>query len=55
MLYELAMKGNFLEIVKQAALLEEIDSQYIPFANKLQQMARDFQDEEILTFIQFCR
>ncbi|MEG4269021.1 PAS domain S-box protein [Microcoleus sp. Pol12A4] len=51
-LYELAMKGNFLEIVKQAVLLEEIDPQYIPFAKRLHQMAKDFQDEEILTFIQ---
>ena len=52
MLYELAMKGNFLEIVKQAVLLEEIDPKYIPFAKRLHQMAKDFQDEEILTFIQ---
>ncbi|AFZ08083.1 PAS/PAC sensor hybrid histidine kinase [Oscillatoria nigro-viridis PCC 7112] len=52
MLYELAMKGNFREIVKQAALLEEIDPKYIPFAKILHQMAKDFQDEEILTFIQ---
>ncbi|MEG4144368.1 PAS domain S-box protein [Microcoleus sp. Pol12B5] len=51
-LYELAMKGNFLEIVKQAVLLEEIDPQYIPFAKRLHQMAKDFQDEEILTFIE---
>ncbi|MGB7890386.1 MAG: PAS domain S-box protein, partial [Microcoleus sp.] len=35
MLYELAMKGNFLEIVKQAVLLEEIDPKYIPFAKRL--------------------
>ncbi|MEG4107874.1 PAS domain S-box protein [Microcoleus sp. S13_C5] len=52
MLYELAMKGNFLEIVKQAVLLEEIDPKYIPFAKRLHQMAKDFQDEEILTFIE---
>ncbi|MEG4233182.1 PAS domain S-box protein [Microcoleus sp. Pol11C3] len=51
MLYELAMKGNFLEIVKQAVLLEEIDPKYIPFAKRLHQMAKDFQDEEILIFI----
>ncbi|MEG4199983.1 PAS domain S-box protein [Microcoleus sp. Pol12A5] len=52
MLYELAMKGNFLEIVKQAVLLEAIDPKYIPFAKILHQMAKDFQDEEIITFIQ---
>jgi len=51
-LYELAMKGNFREIVKQAVLLEESDPKYIPFAKRLHQMAKDFQDEEILRFIQ---
>ena len=49
---ELAMKGNFREIVKQAVLLEQIDPKYIPFAKRLHQMAKDFQDEEILRFIQ---
>jgi len=51
-LYELAMKGNFREIVQQAVLLEQIDPKYIPFAKRLHQMAKDFQDEEILRFIQ---
>src|SRR4028119_847818 len=51
-LYELAMKGNFREIVQQAVLLEQLDPKYIPFAKRLHQMAKDFQDEEILTFIQ---
>ncbi|HLO47758.1 MAG TPA: PAS domain S-box protein [Kamptonema sp.] len=51
-LYELAMKGDFRGIVKQAALLEQIDPKYIPFAKRLHQMAKEFQDEEILTFIQ---
>ncbi|MEG4346825.1 PAS domain S-box protein [Microcoleus sp. A003_D6] len=51
-LYELAMKGNFLEIVKQAALLEAIDPKYIPFAKRLHQMAKEFQDEELVMFIQ---
>jgi len=51
-LYELAMEGNFREIVNQAVLLEEIDPKYIPFAKRLHQMAKDFQDEEILRFIQ---
>ncbi|MEG4629433.1 PAS domain S-box protein [Microcoleus sp. AR_TQ3_B6] len=51
-LYELAMKGNFREIVQQAVLLEQLDPKYIPFAKRLHQMAKDFQDEEILAFIQ---
>jgi len=51
-LYELAMEGNFREIVNQAVLLEQLDPKYIPFAKRLHQMAKDFQDEEILRFIQ---
>lgn len=51
-LYELAMKGNFKGIIKQAALIEQWDEQYIPFANQLQHLARGFQDQEILAFIQ---
>ncbi|MGA7937304.1 MAG: PAS domain S-box protein, partial [Kovacikia sp.] len=52
MIYELAMKGNFIRISKQAALLEQMDAKYGPFAKKLQQLAKGFQDQEILTLIQ---
>lgn len=51
-LYELAMKGNFLGINKQAALIAKMDDRYIPFANKLSQLGRDFQDQEIVALIQ---
>jgi CheY-like chemotaxis protein len=51
-LYELVMKGNFKGIIKQAILLEHIDQKYIPFAKKLHQLAKNFQDQEILTLIQ---
>ncbi|BAZ27717.1 integral membrane sensor hybrid histidine kinase [Cylindrospermum sp. NIES-4074] len=51
-LYELVKKGNFKGIIKQAALLEQMDATYIPFANKLHQLAKGFQDQEILALIQ---
>ncbi|MFB2892296.1 PAS domain S-box protein [Aerosakkonemataceae cyanobacterium BLCC-F50] len=50
--YELAMKGNFKGIVKQASLLEETEQKYQPFAKKLYQLAKGFQDREILALIQ---
>jgi PAS domain S-box-containing protein len=51
-LYELVMKGNFKGINKQAQLFAQIDEKYIPFANKLNQLAKGFQDQEILELIQ---
>lgn len=54
-LYELAMKGNFIGITKQAALLEQMDVKYSPFAKKLQRLAKEFQDQEILVLIQICK
>lgn len=51
-LYELVMKGNFKGIIKQAALLEQMDQKYIPLAKKLHQLAKEFQDQEILALIQ---
>ena len=54
-LYELTMKGNFKGITKYAALLEQMDQTYSPFAKKLQQLAKGFQDKEILALIQSYR
>ncbi|BAZ49479.1 integral membrane sensor hybrid histidine kinase [Nostoc sp. NIES-4103] len=51
-LYELVMKGNFKGIIKQAALLEQLDEKYIPLAKKLHQLAKGFQDQEILALVQ---
>ncbi|MGI0483953.1 PAS domain S-box protein [Pantanalinema rosaneae CENA516] len=51
-LYELAMKGNFKGIIKQAAYLETLDIKYRPFAQALNQLAREFQDDKILVLIQ---
>lgn len=51
-LYELAMKGNFKGITKQAGLIAQLDEKYVSFAQHLQQLAKEFQDQEILTLIQ---
>ncbi|BBD58209.1 integral membrane sensor hybrid histidine kinase [Nostoc sp. HK-01] len=50
-LYELVMKGNFKGIIKQAALISQIDQKYIPFTKQLHQLAQGFQDQEILALI----
>jgi PAS domain S-box-containing protein len=50
-LYKLVMKGNFKGIIKQAALLEQMDEKYISFAKKLHQLAKEFRDQEILALI----
>lgn len=51
-IYELAMKGNFKGIIKQAKLLEQTDQKYLPFAKKLNQLANGFQDREIVVLVQ---
>jgi len=52
LLHELAMKGNFIGITKQARLIEQMDSKYRPFAKELQKLAKGFQDQKILALIQ---
>jgi PAS domain S-box-containing protein len=51
-IHELAMKGNFKGIIKQASLLEKTDQKYIPFAKKIYLLAKGFQDREILALVQ---
>ncbi|MBW4565449.1 MAG: PAS domain S-box protein [Mojavia pulchra JT2-VF2] len=52
-LHELVMKGNFKGIIKQAALITQMDNKYIPFAKQLHQLAKGFQDQEILALLKF--
>jgi len=51
-LYELAIYGNMDRIQEQAAHLEKLDKKYTPFANKLRQLASEFEDEQILALIE---
>ncbi|MGB3691621.1 MAG: PAS domain S-box protein, partial [Spirulinaceae cyanobacterium] len=46
-LYQLAMKGNMKGILQQTKTLVQVDEKFTPFAEKLQQLAKGFQDEAI--------
>ena len=50
--YQLAMRGNMKGILQQAEALVQLDEKFTPFARKLQQLAKSFQDEAILEMIQ---
>ncbi len=51
-LYELAMLGSMRKICERAVYLEELDEKYLPFANKLKELAQDFQEAEILALVE---
>lgn len=55
MLYQLAMRGSFKGIIKQAKRLEQTDAQLIPFSQTLRRLAEGFQDKAILEFIDLYR
>ncbi len=54
-LYDLALRGNMRAIRKQAAEIEKMDAQYIPFAARLKQLAKAYEDGEIQTLIEQYR
>ena len=47
----LASKGNFNAILKWTDQLEETDTTFAPFANELRQLARQFDEDLILSFL----
>ncbi len=50
-LYELAMMGDIRGIQEQAKRLQQLDEQFIPFAKQLRQLAKGFQEKQILEFV----
>ena len=50
-LLDLAMRGNIRGIDEQAARLEQLDDQFVPFASELRQLAQDFQIKQIREFL----
>ena len=52
LLLELAKQGNIARILERAALLEELNSQYLPFAQVLRQLGESFQERKIREFIE---
>ena len=51
-LHELAIAGNMRALREQADYLTDLDEAYRPFANRLRTLARQFEDEQILTLIE---
>jgi CheY-like chemotaxis protein len=54
-LYDLLMLGNLSGIRERADRLEHLDSKFQPFARKLSQLARTYQDEQLLAFVKQYR
>jgi hypothetical protein len=52
MLYELAMFGSMDRIKGHAQHLREIDDRYIPFANRLDELAKKVEDEQIVALLE---
>ncbi|MGQ4647598.1 PAS domain S-box protein [Lyngbya aestuarii] len=50
-LYELAMRGDIGGICEQASRLEQLDQQFAPFAQRLSQLAKNFQEKQILELV----
>jgi PAS domain S-box-containing protein len=50
-LYELAMMGDIRGIQEHANRLEQLDEQFVPFARQLRQLAKGFQEKQILEFV----
>ena len=51
-LHHLAIAGNMRALREQADYLTDLDEAYRPFANRLRTLARQFEDEQILTLIE---
>ena len=51
-LYELAMLGSMKKIRERAFYLEELDPQYLAFADKLKNLAQGFQEKAIVNLIE---
>ncbi|NEQ20885.1 MAG: response regulator [Microcoleus sp. SIO2G3] len=50
-LYELALMGDIRGILEQAKTIEQLDQQFMPFAKQLRQLAKGFQEKQILEFV----
>jgi len=51
-LFELAIIGDMAGLQKQATHLAQLDAQLIPFARKIRELARGFEDEQILDLVE---
>ncbi len=51
-LFDLSMKGNIPGIRKRAIQIAQMDKKYKPFADKLQQLAKAYAEDEILALVE---
>ncbi len=51
-LHQLALAGNMRDIRHYAQHLAALDERYRPFADKLQELAREYQSKAILTLVE---
>ncbi len=51
-LVELAIMGDLITVEKQLNYIEQLDEKYIPFVRQVSKLAKDFEDEKILTLIE---
>ncbi|NQE32587.1 hybrid sensor histidine kinase/response regulator [Microcoleus asticus] len=54
-LFNLAMMGDLRGIAEQATKLEQLNEQWVPFATHLRQLAKGFEEQQILEFIKKYR
>jgi CheY-like chemotaxis protein len=54
-LFDLAMKGELLTIEYRAIKLEAMDRSYAPFANQLLELAKNFEEDKLIEFVQQFR
>ncbi|MFK5968562.1 MAG: ATP-binding protein [Candidatus Marithrix sp.] len=52
LLFDLAMQGNMRAIQKRAVEIKQQDAKFKPFAQKLQELARGYKDEQLVALIQ---
>ncbi|MBZ8180185.1 response regulator [Oscillatoria salina] len=50
-LYQAAEIGDIARVEAEAIRIQQLDVQYLPFVNRLLQLARDFEEEEIFDFV----
>ena len=50
-LHKLAMMGDIRGIQEQANAIEQLDERFVPFAQQLRQLAKGFQEKQILEFV----
>jgi hypothetical protein len=50
-LFDLAMMGDIRGIVERTIRLEQLDKKWVPFASHLRQLAKGFEEKQILEFV----